>query len=105
MRHEVLLEKFIRWRRLRTSPLDPRAFHDSKFGGPICTPTHPMHRDPALIDLWPSLQVVNHARDHSLGIFADLDRRLTGARAIHGDKTDTEGQDCREAFRKVFLSA
>src|SRR5215469_17624226 len=105
MHQEISLKKFVRWRRLCTSTLDPRSFHHSEFGSPICTPADPVHGESIFIDLRAVLQVIDYARQHSLGVFRYFDRRLTGARAVHGEETYSEGQNGREAFRKIFLSA
>ena len=38
-------------------------------------------------------------------MFTDFDRRLPGARAIHGQKADAERQDRAEALGQIFLAA
>ena len=102
---EISLEERIHRRRLGARTPQARALDDCHFRCPVSAPTHAMNGNPVLIDFWPGLEIVEHAREHALGIFTDFDWRLPCARAVHGEKSNAEGKNRREALRQIFLPA
>src|SRR5580658_186879 len=79
--------------------------YDGHLRRPVRTPTYTVHGDSVLVDLGPGGNVIENAREHTLGIFTDFDGTLPGARTIDGEEADAERQNRAEALGQIFLAA
>ena len=64
-----------------------------------------MYGEARFVDLGPGLNVVDHAREHAVGVFADFDGGLACAGAVHGEEANAEGKDRAETFGEIFFAA
>src|SRR5438270_6821052 len=102
---EIFLEKTVNRRRLGAGAAQTGTLHNGHLRRPIRTPADTVDGEPVLVYFRSGLRIIDHAREHTLGVLVHLDGRLSGSRSVYREKANPERQDGREAFGEIFLAA